>query len=94
MLNGHKQLVIQGGLYTLVAALTPVANTLASDATLTPRATVCLVITAVIAGATALKAFLSTTFSDSGAAEVPAKEPKPVRIEQPADEPIPVREEP
>lgn len=74
-MNGaRKQLIIQGGLYTLIAALTPVANALASDATLTMRATICLVITAIIAGATALKAFLSTTFSDSGAAELPKKE--------------------
>jgi Flp pilus assembly pilin Flp len=66
---GNGQLLLQGGLYTLIAALTPVANTLASDATLTTRAAICLVITAIIAGATALKAFLSTTFSDSGAAD-------------------------
>ena len=76
----------------MIAALTPVANVLASDATLTGRAILCLAITAIIAGATALKAFLSTTFSDSGAAEMPNQPAKPVKIEQPPDEPIPVTE--
>lgn len=65
----NRLLVVQGGLYTVIAALTPVANTLASDASLTWRAIACVVLTAIIAGATALKAFLSTTFSDSGASD-------------------------
>jgi VIT1/CCC1 family predicted Fe2+/Mn2+ transporter len=62
-----KLLILQGGLYTIIAALTPVATFLISDSPLTVRAIVGLVVIAVIAGATALKAFLSTTFSESSA---------------------------
>jgi hypothetical protein len=64
-----KLLILQAGLYTVIAALTPVAASLLSDVTLTPRYLTALSISAIIAGATALKAFLSTTFSDSSASD-------------------------
>lgn len=63
----NRLLVFQAGLYTVIAALTPATTTLASNVELTPRAVSCLVISSIIAGATALKAFLSTTFSESAA---------------------------
>lgn len=56
-----KSQLLQGALYTGIAALTPVSTQLASNAPLTGRSITCLVIGALIAGATALKAFLSTS---------------------------------
>lgn len=66
-----KQLIVQGLLYTIIGALTPVAGLLASQVELTQRAVITIVITGIVAGATALKAFLSTTFADSSASDVP-----------------------
>jgi hypothetical protein len=63
----NRVLLIQGGLYTLIGALTPVPTVLASEQRLTPRSITWLVIIALIAGGNALKAFLSTTFSESSA---------------------------
>lgn len=60
-----KLLVLQGLLYTVPAALTPVATVLASDTPLTWRVIAGLVVAAIISGSIALKAFLSTTFSES-----------------------------
>lgn len=71
-----KLLILQGGLYTIIAALTPIATFLISDAVLTSRSIAAVVCSALIAGATALKAFLSTTFSES-AASVPDKPAQP-----------------
>jgi hypothetical protein len=62
-----KLLVLQAGLYTIIAAFTHAVAALLSDVTLTPRYLTALTLSAIIAGATALKAFLSTTFSESGA---------------------------
>lgn len=64
-----KLLVLQGGLYTIIAALTPIAAFLISDAALNARSIAAVVCSALIAGATALKAFLSTTFSESNASK-------------------------
>lgn len=69
MKPNNRVLWIQGGLYTTIAALTPVASALMSDVTLTTRYMIALVMAAIIAGATALKAFLSTTFSESPASD-------------------------
>ena len=63
----NRMLILQGGLYTLIGALTPVSTTLASDEPLTTRSIICLFVIALIAGGNALKAFLSTTFSESSA---------------------------
>lgn len=65
----NRLLVFQGALYTIIAALTPAATMLASDAQMTMRAIICLALSCIIAGATALKAFLSTTFSESAASQ-------------------------
>jgi hypothetical protein len=54
-----KLQVLEGGLYTLIGALTPVSISLASNSELTTRGIVCLVIGSIVAGATALKAWLS-----------------------------------
>lgn len=83
----NKLLVLQAALYTGIAALTPLTTALSSDTPLTPRYIICLAIGSIIAGATALKAFLSTNFSDSGAAVKPIAS---VKIDQPDEEPIPV----
>ena len=61
-----KMILLQGGLYTLIAALTPVAGLLAGDQPLTTRSLICLVIGSIIAGANALKAFLSTSNTPNG----------------------------
>ncbi len=87
----NQQLWLQGLLYTLIASLTPVYAAIASDMNLTARNMTAISIGALIAGATALKAFLSTTFSDSGAADQ-ADKPKEVVIRQPASQPVPTTE--
>jgi carbon starvation protein CstA len=67
----NKQLLVQGFLYTLIAALTPVMALLSSDRPLDRRQTIAVVLAGVVAGATALKAFLSTTFAQSSESELP-----------------------
>lgn len=85
-MNDNKMLITQGVLYTMVAMLTPTLNVLAGDTELTSRAVVVIVITSLISGALALKAFLSTTFADSPANTDAA--PKAVTIDQPEGKPV------
>jgi len=56
-----KMVWIQGGLYTMVAVLTPVASALANDTPFTTRFVAATVISAIISGGIALKAFLSNS---------------------------------
>jgi hypothetical protein len=67
----NKQLLIQGALYTTIGALTPVMALLSSDRPLDRRQVITAVIAAIVAGATALKAFLSTTFAQTTESELP-----------------------
>lgn len=60
-----KLLLVQGALYALIGALTPVSAVLASDTILNTRSVVAMTVLGLVAGATALKAFLSTTFAES-----------------------------
>jgi hypothetical protein len=64
-----KLLFVQGGLYVLIGTLTPIPVALASNIELTGRVITGLVISSILAGATALKAFLSTNFAESKASE-------------------------
>jgi hypothetical protein len=59
-----KILILQALLYTTIGALTPTITVLAGDTPLTSRSIIALVVVSIVAGATALKAFLSTAFSD------------------------------
>lgn len=52
---------LNGALYTVIAALTPVGSFLASEQPITTRAIVAITVASIIAGATALKAFISTS---------------------------------
>lgn len=61
-----KLLITQAVLYTTIGALTPAVNVLAGSEPFTTRAIIALAVTCTIAGATALKAFLSTSLADSG----------------------------
>ena len=69
----NKQLIIQGALYVIIGAITPVMAMLSSsqDVILTQRAIVTACLAGVVSGATALKAFLSTTFAQSKESELP-----------------------
>ena len=67
----NKQLLIQGALYVIIGALTPVIAMLSSDRELDNRAMLTVVIAGIVAGATALKAFLSTTFAQTKESELP-----------------------
>lgn len=67
----NKQLLIQGALYTIIGALTPVLAMLSSTTELSQRAIITACIAGAVAGATALKAFLSTTFAQSKESELP-----------------------
>lgn len=71
--NMNKQLIIQGALYTIIGALTPIMAMLSAsqDVVLTQRAIITACMAGVVAGATALKAFLSTTFAQSKESELP-----------------------
>lgn len=60
-----RQLLIQGILYAIIGAMTPVAAMLVGDQPLSTRSIVAISISAIVAGATAVKAFLSTTFAES-----------------------------
>lgn len=56
-----NSVTLNGALYTVIAALTPVASFLASEQVITTRAVVAIAVASIIAGATALKAFISTS---------------------------------
>jgi len=66
-----KQLLIQGALYTIIGAITPVMALLSSDKPMDRRQTITAILAGLVAGATALKAFLSTTFAQSSESELP-----------------------
>jgi hypothetical protein len=66
-----KQLLIQGSLYVIIGALTPVMALLSSDRPMDRRQTITAIIAGLVAGATALKAFLSTTFAQTTESELP-----------------------
>jgi len=66
-----KQLLIQGALYTLIGALTPVMALLSSEKPMDRRQTITAVLAGLVSGATALKAFLSTTFAQTTESELP-----------------------
>jgi carbon starvation protein CstA len=70
-----KLLILQGGLYTIIAALTPVPVFLAGSEPITTRALWGLVVSSLLAGATALKAFLSTNFAESKESQPDAPPP-------------------
>jgi hypothetical protein len=59
-----NQMILQGFLYSLIGALTPVAAVLGSDSPINNRLVASMIVGGLIAGATACKAFLSTTFAD------------------------------
>ena len=67
----NKQLLVQGALYTIIGALTPVMALLSSDREMDQRQTIAVILAAIVAGATALKAFLSTTFAQTRESELP-----------------------
>ncbi len=69
----NRQLIMQGALYTVIGALTPVLALLSSDHPLDRRQVITTVIAGIVAGATALKAFLSTTFADSPQSDLPGR---------------------
>lgn len=60
-----KMLILQGGLYTGIAAINHIVTTLGTDMPINVRTLICLVGGALVAAGTSLKAFLSTTFSQS-----------------------------
>lgn len=66
-----RQLIIQGALYAIIGAFTPIVAMLAGDQPISTRTIVAICISALVAGATALKAFLSTTFADSKESVLP-----------------------
>lgn len=57
--------VLEGALYFVIAALTPVVTVLDSDKLLDPRSITAMCLTSLIAGAVALKAFFSQSYSNS-----------------------------
>jgi len=63
------QMLIAGGLYTISAALTPLLAILATGVEVTDRIVSTMIISGIIAGAIAAKAFTSTVFADHEVAE-------------------------
>ncbi len=50
---------LEGALYTVISALTPISVALASNAPITPRMEWALAVAATISGCTALKSYMS-----------------------------------
>lgn len=61
---------LQGLIYFIIAALTPVAGIIASAPALDMKTIVMCIITFLISGATALKAFTSTSVAQAQAANL------------------------
>lgn len=55
------RVVLEGALYVLISAIPPAITVLQSEIELTPRTLTILALACIVAGATALKAYLSTT---------------------------------
>ena len=79
----------QGLIYFLLGALGPLQALYSTNAELSTRNVMAACIGGLISGLAELKAFMSTTYSDSGAADAV---PKTVVVEQPANNPIPTIE--
>lgn len=88
----NKILLIQGALYAIPAALTPLAAALLGEQPLSARMIAGLIITGIIQGAIAVKAFTSTTYSDSGTGDQPSLPPKKVEIKMPPGKAVPTEE--
>ncbi len=58
-----KPVYVEGALYTIIAVATPIAALLSGNQPITGRTITAVSIGALIAGCTALKAFLSTSYS-------------------------------
>ena len=67
----NKQLLIQGALYAVIGALSPILAVLSQNAPIDRKAIITAIISGIISGATSLKAFLSTTFAQSDASDLP-----------------------
>jgi hypothetical protein len=70
-------LLIEGGCYTLISAATPWLETIGGDRPITGRIIVAGAIASLIAGCTAMKAFLSTSFSRATGDAILVQESKP-----------------
>lgn len=62
-----KLLYLEGALFFLIGGLTPVGAILASEVSLSNRTTAAMIVSGIIGGSTALKAYLSTKFASTTA---------------------------
>jgi hypothetical protein len=81
----------QGLIYFLLGALGPLQALYSTNAELSTRNVMAACIGGLISGLAALKAFMSTTYSDSGAADV---DPKQVVVANPPSDPSQQRKRP
>lgn len=65
-MKSKRVIFIEGTLYFLIPALTPVSAFLASDIAMTHRAIAGVCVAGFVAGCTSLKAFFSTAMSEGG----------------------------
>jgi ACR3 family arsenite efflux pump ArsB len=72
-----KSLYVEGGLYTVIAMGAPWLELLRGDADLTGRSVAATAIASLVAGATALKAFLSTSYSRATGDALLVRDPRP-----------------
>lgn len=61
----RQEMLIAGGLYVIIGALTPVLSVLATGIEINERMIATMIVGALIGGAGACKAFTSTTFADN-----------------------------
>jgi hypothetical protein len=81
-MKSNGMLILQGAIYAIIGALTPVAGMLATQTELTKRTTIAMIVAGIMSGATALKAFLSTTFADSSASIQPGTAARAERLKR------------
>ncbi len=82
-MKSPRTIMAEGCLYVAIAAGQPIIEFLVSDRPLTSRSCAAVLVMAIVAGANSLKAFFSTSMSDS-------QKPQPTEVVAPPGEPLQV----
>lgn len=88
-LMNNKLLAFHILLHFIGGVAAPVAGVLSTDAPLTNRVIALMIVLGIAGGAGAVRAFMSTSFADSGANQS-SQPTKKVEIDQPPDKKVPV----
>jgi uncharacterized membrane-anchored protein len=85
---------LNGALYFFAAALTPLQAIYSTDAAISTRNVIAAIISGLIAGFAALKAYRSTGFADAGGGSGGSSAPKEVIVANTEAAPVPTLETP